>query len=167
MTFVRRQAITIIVAVILVVGLLGWWMALDARSAAAAQNHAVVDAVATAKVTNDVSVALAKVLSYDYNDPDTTQKAAEALLAGDARKEYETLYASLKERAPGQKLLLTAQVEAAGVKELTDNSAKLLVFLDQSSRRAADKEASVSAAQIAVSAKKVNGHWKITELKTL
>ena len=167
MTLVRKHAITVVVAVMLIVGLLGWWMSIDARSASAAQNHAVVDATATAKVKNDVSVALAKVLSYDYNDPARTQKAAEELLSGKARTEYDTLYASLEERAPGQKLFLTAQVEAAGVKELTDNSAKLLVFLDQSSQRATDEEATVAAAQIAVTAKKINGTWKITELKTL
>lgn len=167
MTMVRKHAITVVVAVMMVVGMLGWWMTIDARSTSAAQNHAVVDATATARVKSDVSVALAKVLSYDYTDPTTTQKAAEALLSGKARTEYDTLYASLKERAPGQKLFLTARVEAAGVKELTDNSAKLLVFLDQSSSRATDKEATVSAAQIAVTAKKINGTWKITELKPL
>lgn len=39
--------------------------------------------------------------------------------------------------------------------------------LDQSSQRADDKEASISAAQIAISAKKVDGAWRITELKPL
>ena len=167
MTLVRKHAITVAVAVMLIVGLLGWWMSIDARSTSAAQNHAVVDAIATAEVKSEVAVALTKVLSYDYADPAATQKAAEALLSGKARTEYDTLYASLKERAPGQELLLTARVEAAGVKELSDNSAKLLVFLDQSSRRATDKEATMSAAQIAVTAKKINGTWKITELKTM
>lgn len=167
MTIARKYGVTVVVAVMVIVGLLGWWMSVDARSGSAAQNHAVVDKTATAKVSAEVSASLTKVLSYDHSDPDTTEKAADELLAGDARKEYDTLYASLKERAPGQKLVLTAQVEASGVKELNDDTAKLLVFLDQSSQRAGDKEASISAAQLAVTAKKVDGKWKITELKPL
>lgn len=167
MASLRSRGIPALVVAMLVIGLLGWWMAYDIRSDSAADNHAVVDATATAAVQTQVSKALTMVLSYDYGDPGSTEKAADALLAGDARKEYETLFASLQERAPDQKLVLTAQVEASGVKKLTDDSAELLVFLDQSSRRAGDKEASVSAAQLAVTATKADGTWKITELKPL
>lgn len=167
MTIARKYGITVVAAVMLIVGLLGWWMSIDARSASAAQNHAVVDKTATAKVSSEISTSLVRVLSYDYSNPATTGKAADELLSGAARKEYDTLYASLQQRAPGQKLVLTAQIAATGVKELSDDTAKLLVFLDQSSERAGDKEASVSAAQLAVTAKNVNGKWKITELKPL
>lgn len=167
MRIVRSHGVTALATVMLVIGLLGWWMAYDASSAPAAQNHALVDAKATAGVQSAVSKALTGVLSYDYREPAKTEAAADSLLAGDARKEYDTLFASLQQRAPDQKLVLTAQVEAAGVKELTDNSAKLLVFLDQSSQRADDKEASISAAQLSITAKKVGGEWKITELKPL
>lgn len=167
MTAVRNHLVSILVTAMVVVGLLGWWMNVDARSDSSAHNRAVVDKAATATVTKSVSASLVRVLSYDHSDPAATEKAADEVLAGDARKEYDTLYAALKERAPGQKLVLSAQVEAAGVKELTDDSAKLLVFLDQSSQRAGDKEASIAAAQLAVTAKKVDGNWKITGLKPL
>jgi Mce-associated membrane protein len=89
------------------------------------------------------------------------------VLAGKARTEYDTLFASLQQRAPGQQLQLTAQVQAIGVKELRGDKATLLVFLDQSSQRAADKESSVSAAQLSVTAEKKDGSWKITGLKPL
>lgn len=167
MTIVRKYGITVGVAIMLIVGMLGWWMAVDARTDSATQNHAVVDKTASEKVKTEVSVALTQVLTYDYNDPKATEAAAEKVLSGDARKEYDTLFASLQERAPGQKLVLTAQVTAAGVKELHGDSAKLLVFLDQSSQRASDKEASVSAAQLSITAKQSNGKWKITQLKPL
>ena len=167
MTIVRKHGITVAAAVMLIVGLLGLWMAFDATSSEAAENHAVVDKAATSKVQAEVSQALTRVLSYDHSNPGTTEEAADALLVGNARKEYDTLFESLQDRAPKQKLILTATVAAAGVKELTDDTAELLVFLDQSSRRADDKEASISAAQIAISAKKVDGAWRITELKPL
>lgn len=63
--------------------------------------------------------------------------------------------------------MLTAQVQATAVKHLTDDKASLLVFLDQSSQRAKDKEATVSAAQLAVTARRVDGEWKISSLKPL
>lgn len=167
MTVIRRSWVVALAGVLLVVGLLGWWMAHDLTSATAAQNKALTDSTATAKVQAEISRALVQVLSYDYTNPAPTEAAAESALSGAAREEYDTLFKSLQERAPGQKLILTAQVQAVGVKELNDDSAKVLVFLDQSSQRADDKEASVSAAQIAVSAKKLKGSWRITKLDPL
>ena len=163
----RRNGVWIAAAVLVVVGLLGWWTAHGITSAEGAQNKAVVDATATATVQAEVSRALSQVLSYDHASPGTTEAAADEVLAGAARKEYDTLFATLEKKAPGQKLVLTAQVQSVGVKELTADTAKLLVFLDQSSQRATDSEASLSAAQLAVGAKKVNGSWKITSLKPL
>ena len=85
----------------------------------------------------------------------------------EAREEYDLLFASLEERAPGQKLLLTAQVQVAAVKELRGDTAKLLVFLDQASQRATDDESSVSAAQLAVDAERIDGTWRITGITPL
>lgn len=167
MTLVARTWRVALAAVLMVVGLLGWWMAYDERSADAAQNRALTDAAATARVQSEVSRALTSVLSYDYADPARTQNAAKQVLTGAASKEYDTLLRSLQQRAPGQKLLLTAAVQSTGVKELTDDTASLLVFLDQSSQRAEDREASFSAAQLAVKAKKVGNAWKITSLQPL
>ncbi|WP_370618392.1 hypothetical protein [Mumia sp. Pv 4-285] len=163
----RQHLVLILSAIMLAVGVVGLWTAYDIRSADAAQNLAVVDEEATAAVQSEVSQALVSVLSYDYADPTPTEQAADAVLAGDARTEYDKLFASLQERAPGQQLTLTAQVQVAAVKTLTDDSAELLVFLDQSSQRATDKEASVSAAQLAVDAEKVDGAWKVTGLTPL
>lgn len=167
MTIMRKNLAVLGALVMLVVGGVGWWMAVDPGGSSAADNRAVIDATASAQVQSEVSRGLTQVLSYDYADPGRTTSALDAVLSGAARKEYDTLFASLQERAPGQQLVLTAAVQGAAVKELTGDTAKLLVFLDQSSRRADDKEASVSAAQLAVTAKKVNGAWTITGLKPL
>jgi Mce-associated membrane protein len=167
MTMIRKNLAFVIAGVLLVVGAACWWMAIDPAGSSAADNHALVDETATAQVQSDVSRGLTQVLSYDYADPARTTSTLDAVLAGSARKQYDTLFASLQQRAPGQQLVLTAEVQGAAVKELTDDRAKLLVFLDQSSRRADDKEASVSAAQLAVTAKKIKGAWLITGLKPL
>lgn len=167
MTMIRRSLPMLLAGALLVFGLLGWWMQYDLHRDGTADNAAVIDSKATAEVQSAVSQTLGRVLTYDFQDPDSTAKAADSLLSGDARSEYDTLFASLQERAPGQKLMLTAQVQAVGVKELKGDKAELLVFLDQSSQRADDDESSVSAAQLAVEARKVDGAWKVTKLKPL
>lgn len=167
MTLIRRSWRVALAAVLLVVGMLGWWMAYDQSSTDSAQNRALTDAAATARVQSEVSRSLTSILSYDYADPSRTQTAAKESLTGAASKEYDTLFASLEDRAPGQELVLTAAVQSAGVKELTVDTASLLVFLDQSSQRAEDGEASFSAAQLSVKAKKIDGVWKISSLQPL
>ncbi|KQX74409.1 hypothetical protein [Aeromicrobium sp. Root472D3] len=166
MTTVRRILPLALATILLAVGMVAWWTWFDLRGDDASANAAVIDAK-TAEVQSSVSQALGRILTYDYQDPATTEAAADAVLAGKARTEYDTLFASLQQRAPGQQLTLTAQVQAIGVKELRDGRATLLVFLDQSSRRAADQESSVSAAQLAVTAQKKGGTWKITGLTPL
>lgn len=154
-------------ALMFLVGAIGLWQAWSVGSSDAATNHALVDVAKTAEVEQAADKALTAVLSYDHASPQVTEKAADTWLVGSARKEYETLYATLKQKAPEQELRLVAQVQSVGVKSLTDDSAKALVFLDQSSQRLTDKEASVSAAQLAVSLVKRDGTWKVSSLRPL
>ncbi|GGF37458.1 hypothetical protein GCM10011519_08760 [Marmoricola endophyticus] len=153
--------------VLLAVGIIGFVRGHQIRSVPAAQNDALVDSASTAKVEAEVSQALTQVLSYDYTDPAPTEASAKQLLQGDARTQYDELFTELQKRAAGQKLTLTAKVRTAGVESLSDDSAKLLVFLDQTSTRATDNQSNVAAAQVAITARDVDGTWKITGLRPL
>lgn len=146
---------------------LAFWQADRARDTDNVGNHAIVDDAATTDVQSAVAAALVRVFSFDHADPGPTQQAADELLAGDARKEYDQLFAALEEKAPGQKLVLTAQVQVAAVQELTGDRARLLVFLDQASQRATDEESSISAAQLSVDAERIDGDWRIVALRPL
>lgn len=157
----------VLVGLLFAVGVAGWAAAWGVQQNSAAQNNALIDAAATAEVQAQVSQALTRVLSYDFEDPQATEDAAERYLAGAAREEYETLYATLEEQAPDQQLVLSAQVQVAGVKQLDEDVAELLVFLDQASHRASDEEASVSAAQLSVTAERDGDAWTITGLQIL
>ncbi len=137
------------------------------RSQSSAKNGALADSTATSEVIGQVSTALNKVLSYQYANPTATQQAADQLLTGDASTQYKTLFTALQQKAPGEKLTLVAKVVTAGVTTLHGNTAQLLVFLDQSSTRASDKQSSTSAAQLDVTAIKQGSGWKISELLPL
>jgi len=155
-------------AVLLVaIGAVGFWHDHQLRHTTAAQNLALTDAGLTSQVQTQVSQTLTKVLSYDYSNPGPIQQAASTLLSGAAKNQYATLLKTLQQKAPGQQLVLSAQVDSAAVKTLTGSTATLLVFLDQSSQRAADKQPSVSAAQLKVDAARIDGTWKVTGLQLL
>jgi Mce-associated membrane protein len=152
--------------VMAVVGVIGWGIALLGGADSPA-NSAVVDKVATATVQTQVAGDLAAVLSYDYTDPTSMSAAADKVLTGRARAQYATLFRTLAARAEHQRLILNARVSATSVVDLTRTHATLLVFVDQSSQRASDKQASVSAAQLSVQATKIGDHWLISSLKPL
>lgn len=162
-----RRAVEVLVVLMLVIGAIGWIRAAQLNDNSSARNLSVVDRAATTEVVDAVSRGLVAVLSYAYDDPGTTQAAADQVLTGAAQSQQKTLFAELSKKAPGQKLTLSARVEAAGVTKLDSSHATLLVFLDQSSQRASDKQATVSAAQLSVTAVRVDGVWKISGLQPL
>jgi len=154
------------IALLVVTGVL-LWQAHNLRNDPVLANRALLDKTAQENVTTAVSRGLTQVLSYDYQQPDATRAFADQVLSGQARSEYDTLFASLQQRAPGQKLTLAAEVRVSGVRELTRSRASLLVFIDQRSTRAKDKQTSVSAAQLSVTAERKGKAWVITGLKPL
>lgn len=101
------------------------------RDTPATANLALTDAEATTRVTGDVSSALSKVFTYAPGSTATTRAAAKEVLAGQALQQYARLFGQVERQAADQKLTLTTEVVRAGVTRLTDDSAHLLVFLDQ------------------------------------
>lgn len=154
-------------AALLVLAVVLGWQAHSLREDPVLDNRALLDESTGQGVSTVVARGLVQVLSYDWSQPDVTVAAADQVLSGQARTEYDTLFASLQDRAPGQKLTLTAEVQVAGVQRLTADKATLLVFLDQSSTRAEDNESSVSAAQLSVTVERSGSSWTITGLKAL
>ncbi|MGI8666166.1 MAG: hypothetical protein ACR2N4_09075 [Jatrophihabitans sp.] len=160
-------ALVLVAVVFLGVGVAFEFRQHSVRSQSSAKNTALSDSATTSEVIGQVSTALNKVLSYQYANPSATQQAADQLLTGAAAGQYRTLFSALQQKAPGEKLTLAAKVVSAGVTSLHGNTAQLLVFLDQSSTRASDKQSSTSAAQLDVTAVKQGGLWKVSELLPL
>ncbi len=167
MAQLRRHGVLLVALVLLVAGAALWWRAHEVGHPAALDNQALIDASATAEVREEVSRALTAVLSFDHAAPEAARLAADTYLIDRARDEYDVLMQSLLEEAPDQELVLSAEVQDAGVQELGDTRAILIVFVDQRSQRAGDKEMTVSAAQLDVTARKVGGAWRISDFKVL
>ncbi|MEV6230216.1 hypothetical protein AB0L88_20410 [Saccharopolyspora shandongensis] len=138
--------------------------AFDARYSGAGANQALVSAGATSEVNGQISDAVEKVFSYDFNDTAKTETAARDLLVGSAVQKYDELFKVVREQAPQQQLIVTTTVKSSAVTMLQGDRAELLLFVDQHAMRANTGESNVGPAQISVSAEKQGEKWKITQI---
>lgn len=154
------------VATAVLIGLAGWFgfEAYSARYTGAAANEAMVSAGATSEVSGQVSDAVEKLFSYDFNDTAKTEAASKELLTGAAVQRYEELFAVVKEQAPQQQLIVTTKVKERSVTRLQGDRAELLLFVDQHARRANAPGENAGPAQISVSAEKQGDAWKISQI---
>ncbi|WP_031006680.1 membrane protein [Streptomyces sp. NRRL F-5727] len=134
------------------------------RSTPSARNQALTDTAATTRVGGDVGEGLARIFSYTPTSSDAAERSAGTVLAGRAARQYGDLFAQVRESLVEQRLTLATQAVRTGVIELDGDSARLLVFLDQVSRR--DKGAvTAAAAQLTVTARFQDDRWRITDIK--
>ncbi|MGW4745862.1 hypothetical protein ACWEPR_13780 [Streptomyces sp. NPDC004290] len=134
------------------------------RTTPSARNHALTDTAATDRVSGDVADGLARVFSYTPADTDAAERSSRTVLAGRAARQYAELLAQVRANVVDQRITLSTQTVRTGVIELDGNSARLLVFLDQTSRR--DKAAATSAAaQLTVTAEYQGDRWRIVDIK--
>ncbi|MDN3264196.1 hypothetical protein QWJ26_31170 [Streptomyces sp. CSDS2] len=134
------------------------------RSTEAARNRALTDTEATARVAGEIDNALARVFSYTPDGTATAERSARTVLDGRAARQYQELFARVRDDLAGQRITLSTKAVRTGVIELDGDRARLLVFLDQTSRRG-DGKATTAAAQLTVMARLVDDRWRIVDIK--
>jgi Mce-associated membrane protein len=132
----------------------------------AATNTALTDSAATSEVTGQITAAVNTIFSYDYTDLAKTQAAARGLLTGAGACQYDKLFATIREQAPKQKLVVTVTVTNTGVELLDGDRARLLVFATQSSTSAVSGQTSTAGAMFAIDARRDGRVWRITGIDT-
>lgn len=143
------------------------WFGIETASLSAGDNLALVDTAATASVSSEVSDAVKAVFSYDYANLPRTERAASEVLTGEAVGQYQAQFAAARTRAEAEKLVRTTTVRAVGVRTLVGDDASLLLFLDQQTVAQGGGAPSSSVAQLAVTAKRIDGRWKLATLTAL
>ncbi len=147
-------------------------------SAAPARNHALTDTEATSRVAGDVGNALARIFSYTPDGTAAAERSARTVLDGRAARQYETLFARVRDDLTEQRVTLSTRAVRTGVIELDGDEARLLVFLDQTSHRGSAKDSAkdsaknnakdattTAAAQLTVTARLQDDRWRIVDLK--
>ncbi|MDA4887021.1 hypothetical protein PFZ55_08970 [Streptomyces sp. MS2A] len=162
-----RKAALAGTAAVLVFGGCGFFYAAhQLRSEAPARNQALTDTEATTRVAGDVGNALARVFSYTPDGTAAAERSASTVLDGRAARQYETLFARVREDLTDQRVTLSTRAVRTGVIELDGGRARLLVFLDQTSRKGeGDAEATTAAAQLTVTARLDGDQWRIVDIK--
>ncbi|MFJ6072595.1 hypothetical protein ACIQFU_17370 [Streptomyces sp. NPDC093065] len=172
-----RNAALAATAAALVLGGTGFFYAAhQVRSEAPARNQALTDTGATTRVAGDVGNALARVFSYTPDGTGAAERSASTVLDGRAARQYETLFARVRDDLTEQRVTLSTRAVRTGVIELDGDEARLLVFLDQTSHRddgkgkgedrAADRAGvSTAAAQLTVTARLEDDRWRIVDIK--
>ncbi|MFJ4332586.1 MULTISPECIES: hypothetical protein [unclassified Streptomyces] len=160
----RRAALAGTAAALVLGGCAFFYAAHQLRSAAPTRNHALTDAEATARVAGDVGDALARIFSYTPDGTAAAERSASTVLDGRAARQYETLFARVRDDLTDQRVTLSTRAVRTGVVELDGDRARLLVFLDQTSHRDKGK-ATTAAAQLTVTARLDDDRWRIVDIK--
>ncbi|MCF6379081.1 J domain-containing protein [Nocardioides KLBMP 9356] len=110
--------------------------------------------------------AVVPVLSYDYEHLDEDQKAAQALMTGSYRQEYDKLFTVLEENAPETQTKVTASVVASGIVRASDDRVQVLVFVDRPTTNKLNPEPVVYKDQVTLSMQLVDGTWLVDDMAT-
>ena len=110
--------------------------------------------------------AVVPVLSYDYEHLGADQLAAQALMTGKYRTEYDKLFTVLEENAPQTRTTVTASVVASGIVRASDDRVQVLVFVDRPTTNKLDAEPVVYKDQVTLSMQLVDGEWLVDDLIT-
>ena len=145
-----------IVAAGLVAATLWMWMARDDGGSDSAARDAQVAA----------ERAVVPVLSYDYEHLAADQKAAQALMTGKYREDYDKLFTVLEENAPQTQTKVTASVIASGIVRASDERVQVLVFVDRPTTNKLSADPVVYKDQVTLSMQLVDGEWLVDDLVT-
>jgi Mce-associated membrane protein len=127
-------------------------------------NQALTDAAGTSAVNGQITNAVQQVFSYDFANTAKTENAAKNLLVGPAIQQYSELFATVKQLAPEQKLVVTTTVRTSAVTRLQGDRAQVLLFVDQNAVRTDNGQSNVGPAQISVTAVLQGNQWKIEQI---
>lgn len=144
-------------------GLLGWQYF---SAAGTTENKAQSDPISSSQAKEEIAAAVQTLFSYDYGKLDGRDDEVNELLASDKlHKQFKTLNCAVNEEAPKQKIVTATRVSYSAITELTGDTAKAIVFVENVWQRKSTKQQDAGAGSLGVSAALVDGKWKLTDIK--
>ena len=161
-----RPSPVLAVVTVIALAFAGWFgfETYSLRYSGAATNAALTDGATTSEVNGQITSAVEKVFSYDHNNVEASEKAADQLLTGSAVDTYNQLFGVVKEQAPKQQLVVTTSVRESAVTRLEGDQAEVLVFVDQRSMRAETGQSNSAPAQLSIGAHRDGDSWQINRI---
>lgn len=162
---VRRLFMVAGLAVLLVASSVGFGMAWNSASESGpTANQAFVDSGETSALVGQVTNAIITVYSYDYTQLSENEAAARSVITGRFARQFDTVFAPVKQRAPQEQAMVHTTVPAVAVTQLRGDRARLLMMVNQSGTRGPDQQVTGATARLVVDAERVAGRWKIAEV---
>jgi Mce-associated membrane protein len=154
----------VLVVVALLLGGLAFWFAQQLSDARVGSgNNALSDVNATKDVVGAAQQAVTSVLSYKFDDMQSSTTRAKEYLDGEAVGQYDASMKALEKEIQDQKLQVVVNPVSVGVVRMAGDDARVLVFADQIGARA-DKQPSGGPTQFAMDMHRTGGKWKIVKL---
>jgi Mce-associated membrane protein len=122
-------------------------------------------AKATTQAQSAAEKATPVILAYDFRTLDKDQKASDALLTSAYRKEYDKLFAAIRENADTVKPVVTAKVVASGIIRADADRVQVLVLVDRTTVNAQASQ-TVSNDQVRVTMERDGDDWLVDKMDT-
>ncbi|WP_165356767.1 J domain-containing protein [Nocardioides zhouii] len=110
--------------------------------------------------------AVVPVLSYDYETLAEDKSAAQALMTGTYRQDYDKLFTLLEENAPETQTRVTTSVIASGIVRASADRVQVLVFVDRPTTNKLSADPVVYKDQVTLSMQLVDGEWLVDDMVT-
>jgi Mce-associated membrane protein len=155
--------VSLVAALVIALGLAAWFRgeANQLLGSAAASNEALLDAGATAQVSEQMRDAVQRLFSYDFARLDDNERAAADVITGPLVQEYHEQFAQVRQLAPADQAVVVATVPALAVKVLDGERAIVVVFVERQAKRGPQPPPLLG---LTVTAQRVSGSWKIADV---
>jgi Mce-associated membrane protein len=110
--------------------------------------------------------AIVPVLSYDAKTLDDDQAEAQTYLTSDYRKEYDKVFAVIKENAPETETAVSVEVVASGIVRSGEDRVEVLLFVNRPTTNKKQPEPVVYKDQVRITMQLVDGDWLIDDMTT-
>jgi Mce-associated membrane protein len=110
--------------------------------------------------------AVGPILSYDAAHLDEDQQAAESYMTSDYRKQYDQLFAVIKQNAPDTGTVVKAQVIASGIVRSGNDRVDVLLFVNRPTTNKKQTQPVVYKDQVTVTMQLVDGNWLVDDMVT-
>lgn len=110
------------------------------------------------------SDAAAKILSYSWKTFDADRKAGDALVTGEAAKEYDKAMDEVAAKVAATKLTLKANVLSVGTISVKEHAARVLVFVDTVTTRDGAKGEQLQQSRLVMDLTRKDGDWTVSTM---
>jgi Mce-associated membrane protein len=134
---------------------------------AAASSSVVASEEARSAAVAAGTRAAEQVLGYSWRTLDEDAPAARELLTGEMVEQYDDTVARISHRARTQHTVVDAEVAASSAVSVTEDEATVLLFVDQRTTGRDLDRPRVELNRVALTLRRTDGEWLVSELDVL